>query len=175
MEKTENKLVKYFMKTLFIMRHAKSSWDDSALADFDRPLNKRGLEAARLIGETIRQHQFQIDLIISSPAKRAKQTALLVKEAAHINCQIQFEQGIYEASPQRLQQIVSKIGKENESVLLVGHNPGFENFLKFLTGESHSMPTAALAVIGLRIDEWDKAVAGIGQLRMLLRPKELKK
>jgi phosphohistidine phosphatase len=97
------------MKTLFIMRHAKSSWDDSALADFDRPLNERGLEAAPLIGETIRQHQFQIDSVVSSPAKRAEQTALLVRTAARINCEIQFDRGIYEASPQRLRQIVAMV------------------------------------------------------------------
>ncbi len=162
------------MKTLFIMRHAKSSWDDSASADFDRPLNERGLEAAPLIGETIRQHQFQIDSIVSSPAKRAEQTALLVKTAARINCEIQFDRGIYEASPQRLRQIVANIDNEHKSILLVGHNPGFEGFLKFLTGETHTMPTAALAVIDLRIDEWNKTAADTGKLRILLRPKQLK-
>jgi phosphohistidine phosphatase len=163
------------MKTLFLLRHAKSSWDDSALNDFERPLNERGLRAAPLIGETIRQQQLQIDSIVSSPAKRAAQTALLVKEAAQINGEIQFDREIYEASSQKLLQITANVGKEIESVLLVGHNPGFENFLKFLTGEIHTMPTAALAVIDLRIDKWNKISAGAGKLRMLLRPKELKR
>jgi phosphohistidine phosphatase len=163
------------MKTLFLLRHAKSSWDNSSLADFERPLNERGLRAAPLIGATILQHQFQIDLIISSSAKRAEQTALLVKEAARINCEIQFDAGIYEASSQKLRQIVTNIGKEIESILLVGHNPGFEVFLEFLTHKSHQMPTAALAVIDLRIDEWNKVAADTGKLRMLLRPKELTK
>lgn len=163
------------MKTLFLLRHAKSSWDNSALADFDRPLNNRGLKAAPLMGETIRQHKFQINSIISSPAQRAGQTALLVKEAARIDCEIEFERGIYEASPQRLREIVSKRDNENQSILLVGHNPGFEGFLKFLTSELQSMPTAALAVIDLRIDEWNKIAADTGNLRTLLRPKELEK
>lgn len=162
------------MKTLFLLRHAKSSWDDSALSDFERPLNERGIKAAPLMGDRIRQHQFQIDLIISSPAKRAAQTALLIKDGARIICEIQFNKTIYEASTQALRQIVASVGNEIDSVLLVGHNPGFENLLEFLTGESHPMPTAALAVINLRINEWNKLLAGAGELRMLLRPKELK-
>jgi phosphohistidine phosphatase len=72
------------MKTLFILRHAKSSWNEPDLSDFERPLNRRGLEAAPLIGETMKKNQFQPDLIVSSPAKRAAQTANLVKEAAEI-------------------------------------------------------------------------------------------
>lgn len=163
------------MKTLFLLRHAKSSWDDSTLTDFQRPLNKRGLEAAPLMGEAIRRHQFKIDLIVSSPAKRAVQTALLVKEAAKITGEIQFEAKIYEADMQTLRQIAANINDEIKFVLLVGHNPGFEHFLAFLTGASHAMPTAALAVIDLRIDEWNKLSAGAGALRMLLRPKELKR
>ncbi len=87
------------MKTLFILRHAKSSWDNADSADFDRPLNKRGLETAPLVGETIRRNNFQIDSIISSPAKRAEQTAILVREAAQIKAEILFNDRIYEASP----------------------------------------------------------------------------
>ncbi len=154
------------------MRHAKSSWETLNLADFDRPLNKRGLEAAPFMGEIVRKNQFKINSIVSSPAKRAKQTALLVKEAAQINSEIEFDKRIYEASPQRLLQVVSEINDKAKSVMLVGHNPGFEGLLKFLTGESHSMPTAALAVIDLKIDEWNKAAANSGSLRILLRPKE---
>ncbi len=161
------------MKTLFLLRHARSSWDDSALTDFERPLNKRGLEAAPLMGDAIRRHQFQISLIVCSPAKRAMQTALLVKKAASINSEIQFEPKIYEATAQKLREIVSSIENQNDSILLIGHNPGFENLLALLTGDSNAMPTAALAVIDLSIDEWSKISAGAGELRMLLRPKEL--
>ncbi|MCA1625779.1 MAG: histidine phosphatase family protein [Acidobacteria bacterium] len=124
------------------------------------------------MGEIIRKNQFKINSIVSSPAKRAKQTALLVKEAGQINSEIEFDERIYEASTRRLLKIVSEINDKAESVMLIGHNPGFEGLLKFLTGETHSMPTAALAVIDLKIDEWNKAVANSGSLRILLRPKE---
>jgi phosphohistidine phosphatase len=160
------------MKTLFILRHAKSSWDNSDLADFDRPLNKRGLETAPLVGETIRKNKFQIDLIISSPASRAEQTANLVKEAAQIEADIKFDDRIYEASPHRLLQIASELDDKTTSVMLVGHNPGLEGLLKMLTGEVEVMPTAALAVIDLQIDNWKEIHIDCCNLRTVIRPKE---
>ncbi len=160
------------MKTLFILRHAKSSWDDTDLADFDRPLNRRGLKTAPLVGETIHKNKFQIDSIISSPAKRAEQTAVLVKEAAQIAAEIQFDDRIYEASPQRLLQIASELDDKIKSVMLVGHNPGLEGLLKMLTEEGESMPTAALAVVDLKIDNWKQIHPDCCNLRTLIRPKD---
>ncbi len=154
------------------MRHAKSSWNNIDLADFDRPLNKRGMKAAPLMGKTMYKNQFQPDLIISSPAERAKQTAILVCEAAQLNSEIQFNEKIYEASPHRLLQIISEQNDELQSVMLVGHNPGFEGFLRILTGELQPMPTAALAVIDLRIENWSEINSGCGTLRVLIRPKD---
>jgi phosphohistidine phosphatase len=161
------------MKTLFILRHAKSSWNEPDLSDFERPLNRRGLEAAPLIGETMKKNQFQPDLIVSSPAKRAAQTANLVKEAAEIGGEIRFDERIYEASPARLLEIISEQNEKTDSVMLVGHNPGFEGLVRALTGETHSMPTAALAVIDLQTDKWSEVKSASGNLRILIRPKEL--
>lgn len=161
------------MKTLFVMRHAKSSWDDAALSDFERPLNERGLQAAPLMGEVIRKNQFQPELIISSPAKRAAQTAGLVKDAARINGEIGFDERIYEASPARLLEVIGGQNGNGESILLVGHNPGLEGLIKFLTGELQPMPTAALAVIDLNINDWNEINSSSGSLRTLFRPKEL--
>lgn len=161
------------MKTLFVMRHAKSSWDDARLSDFDRPLNERGLKAAPLMGELIRERGFKVDSIVSSPAKRAEQTAVLVKEAARINGEIAFNEKIYEASPHRLLKIVCELDNTTETVMLVGHNPGFENLVKILTGKTEPMPTAALAVIDLNIENWKETSAGCGTLRDLIRPKEI--
>jgi phosphohistidine phosphatase len=160
------------MKTLFILRHAKSDWNDANLADFDRPLNKRGLESAPLVGETIRKNEFQIDSIICSPAKRAEQTAVLVKEAAQIEADIRFDDRIYEASPHRLLGIASELDDEIKSVMLVGHNPGLEGLLKMLTHEAEAMPTAALAVVDLRIDSWKEIHIDCCSLRTLIRPKD---
>ena len=160
------------MKTLFILRHAKSSWENANLADFDRPLNPRGLKDAPLAGETIRKNKFQVDSIIASPARRAEQTAILVKEAARIEAEVQYDERIYEASPHRLLQILSELDDEIQSLMLVGHNPGLEGLIKMLTQEVESMPTAALAVIDLKIDAWKQIHIDCCNLRTLILPKD---
>jgi phosphohistidine phosphatase len=85
------------MKTLYLLRHAKSSWKDPSLQDFDRPLNGRGREAAPLVGRFIRKRKLRVDLILGSPAARARQTAALVKEAAGLSADLLFDERIYEA------------------------------------------------------------------------------
>ena len=163
------------MKTLFVLRHAKSSWEKADLSDFARPLNERGLEAAPLMGKFIYKNQLQPELILSSPAERAKQTALLVKENAQIDGKIRYDERIYEASSLRLLEVVSEQSDKIESVMLVGHNPGLEGLLKILTNEAQPMPTAALAVIDLKIGKWSEINSSKGNLRTLIRPKELEK
>ena len=160
------------MKTLYILRHAKSDWDNSDLSDFERPLNKRGYGDAPLMGEVLKKNRFQPDLILSSPAKRAAQTATLVKQSAEIGGEIKFDERIYEASPARLLEVVGEQSSENDSILLIGHNPGLEGLIKFLTGDLQPMPTAALAVIDLEIENWNEINSVKGDLRMLIRPKE---
>lgn len=161
------------MKTLYILRHAKSSWDDASLADFDRPLNERGRKAAPLIGEAMRSNNFAPDLILSSPATRAGETAALVKDAARIDAEIHFDERIYEASPARLIEIVERQNDEYAAILIVGHNPGFEGLVRFLTAKIEPMPTAALAVVDLPIESWNEINGASGELRILIRPKEL--
>ena len=159
------------MKTLFLLRHAKSSWVDDNLSDFDRPLNKQGLEIIPRVGENIFDGKFQIDQILSSPAKRAKQTAILVREAAQLKADIKYDERIYEASPHRLLDVVSGTEEANTSVLLVGHNPGLEGFIKILTGEIQSMQTGTLAVIDLKIEQWSELGIGSGFVRKMINPK----
>ena len=160
------------MKTLFVLRHAKSSWDNPDWADFERPLNSRGLDAARFIGELIYQRELHPQLIVSSPAKRAKQTAVLVKEIAGVAKPITFDERIYEASPLTLFNLIREFDEKYESVLIVGHNPGFENLVRMLTGEPVSMPTAALAKISLDIEKWSAIEPDGYALEFLIRPKE---
>jgi phosphohistidine phosphatase len=159
------------MKTLFILRHAKSSWDNHDLADFDRPLNAEGLEAATFMGNLLHEKQIQPDTIISSPAKRAKQTAILVRETAQFEKKIQYEEKVYEASPLTLVQIISAVDDKNESLLLVGHNPGFEGLIKLLTGETLDLPTAGFVTVNLRIDSWTETTAGSGSIESFTSPK----
>jgi len=161
------------MKTLFIMRHAKSSWDDLSLSDFERPLNERGLRAAPLMGEFMRGRHFEPSIIISSPARRAKQTAVLAKKAAKFTGKLTFDARIYEAALSTLLDVVSEMDDACRSAMLVGHNPGMEGFVYLLTGKAERMQTAALAVVDLNIDHWGEICEGCGDLRGTFRPKDL--
>lgn len=161
------------MKTLHLLRHAKSSWKDTDMSDFERPLNGRGREAAPLIGQFILKKKIRPDLILSSPAERARQTALLVVKAAKLDAELRFDERIYEADVARLLDVVSQIDETFGVALLVGHNPGMENLVETLTGEQQSMPTAALARIILDVEKWSKVRERTGRLDWLVRPKEL--
>lgn len=161
------------MKTLFLLRHAKSSWDDPSQTDFERPLNPRGLRAAPFMGELMAKKGFDPSVIVSSPAMRAKTTAELVKDAGQFSAEIIFEKTIYEAGPNTLRQVISEISEDHTSALLVGHNPGIEGFIRYLTGQIEPMPTAALAVIELKIEKWGEVDDGCGKLLSVYRPKEL--
>ncbi|CAN5608681.1 histidine phosphatase family protein [soil metagenome] len=157
------------------MRHAKSSWDDANLPDFDRPLNTRGQQAAPFMGMVMDQLGLAPDVIVCSPAVRAEQTAVFVKEAGKLRGILHFEPRIYEASPNTLRQVVAEIADSNSSAMIVGHNPGVEGFIRYLTGELESMPTAALAVIELEIDKWGDVNDGSGKLMTVIRPKDMMK
>ncbi|HEV7643395.1 MAG TPA: histidine phosphatase family protein [Pyrinomonadaceae bacterium] len=160
------------MKTLLLLRHAKSSWDDTSLSDFERPLNPRGKQTAPFIGELIAEKGWQPDLVLSSPAERAKQTALLAKEAGSLKAEIRFDEKIYEASQFQLLEVLKGISAPAGTVLLVGHNPGMEGLLGLLTGEMQSIPTAALIRISLDIDSWDRIERDSGKLEEFIKPKE---
>ncbi len=160
------------MKTLFVLRHAKSSWDDADLADFDRPLNERGKTAAPFVGELMKRNGFLPELILSSPALRARETARLVTEAAGLDAEIKHNERIYEASPQTLERIAASIDDRFGSAMIVGHNPGMEGFVRLLTGKLESMPTAALAVIDLDVSGWELIGNSSGTLRQIIRPKD---
>ena len=160
------------MKTLYVLRHAKSSWDNRGLSDFERPLNKRGYRTAPFMGELMLSKNLIPEAIISSPAERAKQTAVLVRQTANIEAEIQFNQGIYESSTHNLLYIVSEFDDKVNSAMIVGHNPGFEGIVETLSGEYQRMPTATLAVIDLDIESWNEVKPSYGRLREILRPKE---
>src|ERR1035437_9685258 len=162
------------MKTLYLLRHAKSSWDYPGLADFDRPLNGRGHETAPFMGDLMRVKAYRPSLVLSSPAVRARTTAELVKEAANLAAEIRFDERIYEASPTTLLSVVSETDDSIPAAMIVGHNPGIEGFVRLLTGQNEAMPTAALAVIGLPIDSWRTVDSDSGELEAIYRPKEVR-
>ncbi|HEV7698856.1 MAG TPA: histidine phosphatase family protein [Pyrinomonadaceae bacterium] len=160
------------MKTLFILRHAKSSWADKDLTDFDRPLNDRGKAAAPFMGRLLREKGLAPDVIFSSQAVRAKKTAKLFKDAGQFDADIIFDERIYEASTTTLLNVASDATDDHHSVMLVGHNPGMEGLVRILTGHAEPMPTAAIAVIDLDIQRWTDIASGVGKLRAIFRPRD---
>ncbi|MGH9897876.1 MAG: SixA phosphatase family protein [Pyrinomonadaceae bacterium] len=162
------------MKTILLLRHGKSSWADSSLRDFDRPLKDRGLNAAPLIGRFLRKKKIEPDLVISSTAVRARQTAMLVIESAELTCELRFDERIYEADLATLLTILSQLDENANVAMLVGHNPGMENLLQWLTSKILPMPTAALACIDLQVSTWNDVRTGGGDLKWLVTPAELK-
>lgn len=167
------------MKSLLILRHAKSSWKYAELPDHDRPLNKRGKRDAPMMGRLLRQRKLIPDLIISSTAARAMDTALTVARLVGYKKEIMFCASLYGAGPGAYLKAIASLTKEQDHdcslILIVGHNPGVEELVQMLTREFQEMPTCALAVITLPIETWSSLQRHIGQGKVtaLWRPREL--
>ena len=161
------------MKTLYLLRHAKSSWKDASLADFERPLKDRGREAAERMGRFVASKKVNISTLISSPSVRTRETVEIFLRHARLKVEPLFDQRIYEASLATLAQVVSEIPADNKSAMLVGHNPGMEELLAFLTHETRHMPTGALARISLDGVGWKEIGRGAGKLEWYVVPKDL--
>jgi len=142
------------MKTLLVLRHAKSSWKHDALDDHDRPLNKRGKKAAPLMGQLLTRQNAVPDLILSSTAKRARATAKRVVKAMGYEGQVIYEQTMYLAEPGAYLKAIRDHAETHERVLIIGHNPGLEALVQAMTGTDQPLPTAALAEIQLTIQSW---------------------
>ncbi|HKF57621.1 MAG TPA: histidine phosphatase family protein [Blastocatellia bacterium] len=161
------------VKTVMLLRHAKSDWDDQSLRDFDRPLADRGRGDAPRIGKAIRKKGRIPDLIISSPAARARETIEAVVKSAGLEASPQFDETIYGAEPADLLKLIRSLPDSRSSVLLVGHNPTFEHLLARLAATDEHMPTAALACIEFQIDHWEDVDDGQGKLVWFVTPKDL--
>jgi phosphohistidine phosphatase len=144
------------MKTLLLLRHARPTRSSPTERDFDRPLADEGRADALLVGQLLRRRQLTPGIVICSPATRAHQTADHVIEAAQFTTRLLFYDRIYEATPEQLIDIIAEAGAGAEMILVVGHNPGLQELLGRLTGESAPMFPATLARIDLDIDSWDK-------------------
>jgi phosphohistidine phosphatase len=162
------------MKTLLVFRHAKSSWNDPALDDHERPLNGRGRRDAPRMGELVREYGLMPDVVISSDAVRARLTSEAMAEAAHYAGEILLDQRLYMAGPDDILSLLRMVRQNAETVMIVGHNPGLEELVEQLTGARQDLPTAALAQIVLPIDQWrDLTLSTRGTLMGHWRPKEL--
>lgn len=164
------------MKTLLILRHAKSSWKHEDLADHDRPLKKRGKRDATRVGLFLAEQELVPHLIISSTAKRARKTAKRVAKACVYEGEIVLERALYRSGPMGYIRVLQGLDDDYHRVLVIGHNPGFEVLLEVLTGETRWLPTAALAHVGLPVDRWAEVREYLGgDLVDLWTPKQVKK
>lgn len=162
------------MKTLFLLRHAKSSWKDDSLGDHDRPLNKRGQKDAPAMGKLMKKLGIEPDLILSSSAVRARETARLATEAAEYPGKVGLRDDLYSFEPGPFLNALTNLDDKVDTIMLVGHNPAMEEMLAGLTGEFHPLPTAALVQIQLPIEHWKDVSFGMqAGLVGIWRPKEL--
>ncbi len=162
------------MKKLTLIRHAKSDWNTTAATDFDRPLNARGKKAAPLMGQRLASRGCSPDLLLSSPAKRARQTAKkIAREIAYSEQQIAFDQAIYDARLETLIEILQGLDDNIGNVIMLGHNPGFSELGEWLTADAPDwLPTCGVLELELPIDRWRQAEAGCAKLLVYDYPKK---
>lgn len=171
------------MRTLSLLRHAKSSWDDNALTDFERPLAPRGEAAAPLMGRHMRDIGLAPDLVICSAALRTRETArLALAEFGGDAPPIVYDERIYEASTADLLSRLQEVDAAIEHVLMIGHNPGLQRLVLQLTGGrlgadaaqiAEKLPTGALVVMALDIARWEDLKDGVGRVTHYMTPRRL--
>ncbi len=171
------------MKSLFLLRHAKSSWDDPSLADFDRPLAARGRGAAPRMAAYMRKKGLVPDLVLCSAARRARETWELMAPVLGADAPVRTRGTLYGAEPGRLLAALRRAPRGTSSVLLIGHNPEIEDLAHRLCGPGSKgkalarlrakYPTAALAVISFEGERWSTIGEGRGVLKRFVRPRDL--
>ena len=162
------------MKTLLILRHAKSSWNYPELSDYDRPLNARGKRDAPRMGKHLREQALIPDRILTSSAKRARKTASSVAKACGYTGKVKKLDVFYDTVVGVYFETLQTLPDKYERVMVVGHNPTMEQLVGYLTGQAQRMPTAALAHIQLPIQHWEALdLNTVGTLINLWTPKTL--
>ncbi|HUF56919.1 MAG TPA: histidine phosphatase family protein [Thermohalobaculum sp.] len=170
------------MRTLILLRHAKSSWDHPELADHDRPLNKRGRRSAPAIAAWLAERGHQPDTVLCSSARRAQETAERVRKAFPELPEPEVERGLYHATPAVLSARLARLDDACRSAMVIGHEPGLGAFAHTLTNGRaepgcarafEHFPTAAAAIIALEIESWAALDRGIGTLVDFAVPREL--
>lgn len=170
------------MKIVYLLRHAKSSWDQPSLPDFQRPLARRGQKASPRIGTYMAQNGLVPQRALCSGARRAMETWTLVSEALP-PVPTEIREDFYHASPWTLLNAVQALPQELESVILVGHNPTMEDLAMALAGQGDQdamremaikYPTGALAILDFPVTTWEGVREGAGRLRAFIRPRTLK-
>jgi len=162
------------MRTLLLLRHAKSAHADDALPDHDRPLSERGRRSAERMGHLLTDLGLVPDTILSSTSQRTQETAELVAEAGDVLRAVEYDERLYLATDESIIRILSRVPARAQCVMIVGHNPGLESLVRSFTGRREELPTAALAGIELNIESWSElAPSTKGTLKGVWRPRDL--
>jgi phosphohistidine phosphatase len=170
------------MKRLCLLRHAKSDRSDPSAADFDRPLSRRGAQAAPIMGRYLRRQKLTPDIVLCSTARRAQETWALAAPALKQEVPVEMSDRLYLATPSQTLALVRRLPQSADSALLIGHNPGFHTLALQLVGAGEDslrgrlrakFPTAALAVIDFSIAEWSELGEGAGTLERFIAPRDL--
>jgi phosphohistidine phosphatase len=170
------------LKTLTLLRHAKSGWDDPVTRDFDRPLNAKGKRAAQTVGRHLRDLGLAFDHVVASPAIRVGETLDAVTAGYGRTLAPMWERRIYLASSATLLDVVHELPADAERVLMVGHNPGLEDLVMMLVPQTadglralveEKYPTATLAELTLAADTWNGVASGGATLTRYIRPRDL--
>lgn len=161
------------MKRLIIIRHAKSSWDDPGMDDFKRPLNKRGERDAPRMGKRLKEKDFTIDLLISSPATRTLSTCQKIAEVLKFpKDKIQTDRTLYHAGDETILEVVHSISDKYNQVILFGHNPGLTEFVNQLMNQHIlNIPTCGVVSCELQVKSWKEVSWGKGKLEFFDFPK----
>ncbi|MCH9740471.1 MAG: histidine phosphatase family protein [Epsilonproteobacteria bacterium] len=163
------------MKKLYLIRHAKSSWKDFTLDDFDRPLNKRGKHDSKLMGELLKSRAIKPNLIIASPAKRATITANnIAQEIGYALENIEYKESIYEASVRDLITVLTSINDKNSTIFLIGHNPSLNSLLDYLVKhhDIENIVTTGIVEIDFDIEHWNEIAENSGEFVLFEFPKK---
>ncbi|MDB9822299.1 histidine phosphatase family protein [Deltaproteobacteria bacterium] len=162
------------MKTLYLARHAKSSWKYPNLDDFERPLNKRGRKNALFMGEILNKLKVAPDLVISSPANRAAMTARIIAYAINYPLEkIQYRETIYSSGENVLIHFIGQINDAAKEVMLIGHNPGFTDLANYMSDQRISnIPTCGVFCVGFNISSWEEIGEHRGKLKFFEFPKK---
>jgi phosphohistidine phosphatase len=161
------------MRTLLLMRHAKASPSSAGIADFDRPLIEEGRVAAALVGLFLKREKFTVDVALSSPAVRARETIESVLQAAEMSLEVRADQRLYEGGSLLLLEVLAEVDDDLRTVLLVGHNPVLEAVVQQVTGESVHLSPGALTHVELDAGKWSEIHSANHKLSRVVRPREL--
>ena len=170
------------MRTIYLLRHANSSWQDQGVEDFDRRLSKRGRKAAKAMADYLSAHGIVPAQILCSPALRTRETLEYMEAKLDATIPIRFEKGIYNADAPSLLRRMRRLSDVLPSVMVIGHNPGIERLALMLSGDgdatardklANKYPTGTLAIMTASIDHWSELGPEVARLEAFVCPNDL--